>query len=468
MNSQIKTAQPLLSRETEEMWLKAFRTQQLSLQTPEPKTPPTTPTDHRMGRMTWANIAEGEDARKNRIVKINKPVARQELMETLCSSDIVSKFINQDISLADADELLQVYHYNECDEKSSKDVQETRGVVRYGNELVCKTFAFTPEICCTQEKEIQDLLKPVFSECRFFEAREGAMIRLFCFKNHWYMTTHRRLNAMQSKWGAHATSFGQLFLDAIALKMSASHIEFEKKEHVLDRFCSLLNPRRTYVFLVSNDETNYIVCSPPPQSEVYLLGIFERVGFQDGKEIAGSHTLVSESIDHFPTLIPSLPSHSFKNVSELVDFVSHSDVTETSGIVVYLPNGKQVKISSPLYLKYFQLRGNQPSIRFRYLQLRNQPQDLELFKTLYSSNEQDFDCYEEILKTVAQNIAHAYQIRYVRKPAIYVRLPQPQYFVHEDCRKNKNEMTLQSILKYINTLSATQLNHLIKSEIERN
>lgn len=427
--------------------------------------------------ISWADIVDQEEKEKNQEKKVYRrptPVPRQSFTpipsttfvrfskqqrEEKVVDEVSAKYISENISLVDSLGQLKMFHYLQCDESSDDTTKQTRGVVRNGDKIICKTFGFSSEF---SSQDIETITKKMsgFSQCKFFESKEGAMIRLFFFGGYWHVATHRRLNAFQSKWGIHTDSFGDMFVEALDWESQYGSLKevitVQNPDELLDCFCNLLDQKKTYTFLVCNNDLNRIVCHAPEHPTVYFIGSFD----------ASTHMLVEGNDSHisFP------PSHSFTTLEELCKFVDTCDWKTMAGITVYMPNQTQMKITSPTYLKYFVARGNEPSIKYRYLQVRTNPESVKMLMELYPAYQNDFVMYEDFLIYVAQCVAHAYNVRYVQKQ--FIRVPQEQYFVLQHCleivsspQKEKliTDMSPSSILKYMNTLNATNLNHLVKT-----
>ena len=70
-------------------------------------------------------------------------------------------------------------------------------------------------------------------------------------------------------------------------------------------------------------------------------------------------------------------SHKFDTIDDMLSYVDDNDHKVSQGVIVYMPNQCQVKIMNPSYVSYFNVRGNEQSIKFRYLQVRDDIQYLQ-------------------------------------------------------------------------------------------
>ena len=115
------------------------------------------------------------------------------------------------IDLVDSNEDLKMfaYKYNQCRNDSEPLVKQTRGLVFAGNDLIAPAFPYNAEYTVKNFPEFDP------NESIAFPAVEGCVIRLFHHNGQQYVTTHRKLNAHESKWGS-SKSFGSVFDEQLA------------------------------------------------------------------------------------------------------------------------------------------------------------------------------------------------------------------------------------------------------------
>lgn len=379
------------------------------------------------------------------------PLVRQsaEFDATLFNND--DKYISSSIRLADSLDDLKLYHYIHCDDNTSEDISSVRGIIRCGDNIVCKTFGYTPEI---DVNEI-DLYIKNLDGCKIYDAEEGATIRVFFHSNKWYLSTHRKIDAYRSKWGnVNSSSFGDMFIDALeweASNGSLKHLKYESRETLFDAYCDTLDRGKNYTFLVRNTVDNRIVCDAPEHPQVFFIGSFDR----------STHELLDGNDSGLNT--PS--TLNFSTLEELVDYVNYIDWTKKQGVIVYMPNQKQVKVINYTYMDYFNARGNEPSIKFRYLQLRTTDEYEKLYD-LYPDYIPCFEKYERVIDYLTSKIYHAYVDRFIKGNR--VPLPQPEYFVVQNIfnwylkDRKRNKISLQVVKNQINSQTPTSLNKMIK------
>lgn len=356
------------------------------------------------------------------------------------------------VRLVDVDEenKLDLFCYVKCTEKDSDMLKKCRGVVFNGKDIIMKAFPFTSEYISSDVTS--ETLPNNFDKYTFFESHEGALVRVFYFNNKWYVSTHRKLNAFKSKW-ASRDSFGTLFKNAL-ISEEENNIEFKKflgtGENILDKFLDSLDKTNKYMFLICNNEDNRIVCDIPNRPTFYYVGTFKDDNF---------------TMEH-PDCFPVPKQITFLNINEVIDYVDNSNYTKLQGVICFGPDNYQCKIIHKKYNELFKARGNEPSIKFRYLQVRmNRRLSNTLYK-LYPKMSEVFDDYENILYDISRGIYRAYVQRFIKKR--YITVPREEFQVIRDCHswhlsnRTENRISLEQIIKVMNQQSPTNLNHMIR------
>lgn len=389
---------------------------------------------------------------------------------------------NEKIRLVDKDEEtnLELYCYIKCQNDEEEFVKECRGLVFSGNDLIMKAFPYTYEYS-HDDKEIIDKKLEKISDFKFFKSFEGALIRMFFFENRWYISTHRKLNAFKSKW-ATKESFGSIFQKALVKEIKISEnfrkklfetqfesdllfkndlIEIMNKEtkdnsfenFILERFQEILDKKKQYMFLLRNIKENRIVCNPPTENESQLLHV--------GTFINGN-LILDENVG-----IKHPENISFNNTQELYQYIElNIDPFQNQGIVCFGPNNNQIKILHKNYLNLTKIRGNEPSIKFRYLQVRSNKILADSLIELYPEYKLILEEYEKIILNIADFIHKAYIKRFINKN--YIVVPQEEYQVMKACHswhlsnKQKNKISLEKVILFLNEQSPTNINHMIQ------
>ena len=361
--------------------------------------------------------------------------------------EYVNKYTNEEVVITDVDQEknLYLYHYDTMKniEEMNMENKNTRGTIRYGDEIVCKTFGYTPEYTTNQIDEIKSMMEGInIDECRIYEAEEGAIVRMYYYKEKWILSTHKKINAYKSKWPTqNVESYGELFERAVKNELNKTMEEFTKE----------LDIGKTYSFLVRNNSKNRIVCVSSEKEKAYFIGEFD----EEYKLLESNSTELK-----FPNKI------SYNTLDDVIDYIKNMNYKEKQGVIIYLPNGAQLKIINEEYMKYFTTRGNQASIKFRYLQLRNDKEEVRKLMELYPEYINTFAEYEKILNESAKRITTAYITRFIyKKEAI---IPQNEYMIMSKChnwhKENRgvNKISIHKVKDELNKQDAVVLNNIIK------
>jgi hypothetical protein len=359
------------------------------------------------------------------------------------------------IRLVDSDEEtgLDLFCYNRCSNEEDDFVKQCRGLVFHGDTLVMKAFPYTTEY--SHDDSTLDQVLSDFKKWSFYSAYEGALLRLFHFSGRWFLSTHRKLNAFRSKW-ASRESFGTLFkraLDNEVLVNKNLASKLVEGENILDRFQNSLDKNKQYMFLLRNCSENRIVCTPPAVGDplIFHVGTFANgeLSMNDDIGLCYPHR------------------HRFLNVDELVHYIeTNIDPRHMQGVVCFGPSDRQIKIMHSAYMEMFRARGNEPSVKFRYLQVRMNKKMVDMLYDLYPELASTFDDYENNIYDIARGIYRAYVQRFIKK--LYVTVPKEEYQVINECHswhltdRENNRINLDRVIQMLNKQPPTNLNHMIR------
>ena len=192
-----------------------------------------------------------------------------------------------------------------------------------------KAFPYTSEYNHT---EIDTIKRQIgnFRDWTFYESHEGALLRMFNFNGKWYISTHRKLDAFRSKW-ASRDSFGTLFKAALSSVEEVNELfrnSLPQGDDIIERFQSILDKNKHYMFLVHNNKDNRIVCSSPDRPTVYHVGTF----FE-------GNLIMTENVN-----IPSPKKLGFLNSDELLNYVNKTSYKNLQGVIGFTNDNRQLKI----------------------------------------------------------------------------------------------------------------------------
>jgi hypothetical protein len=388
--------------------------------------------------------------------------------EPLNMNTFTKKFVESldpKVKRVDCDGDIELFCYTTCDDNDTEYIKACRGLVFNKDKLVLKAFSYNPEYTA-DNYEYLNTTYPDTSKLLFFDSFEGALIRVFNVNDKWYISTHRRLDAFRSKWSSRV-SFGEYFSkslehyystnDTFRQRILQSPLEqTSPTSSILDKFISTLDKDKKYTFLLQNNQQNRIVCNPPQYPHVFHVGTFD----------SDSELDLSISVD-----LPYPPSHKFNTMDDVFEHVENVlDYTQLQGIIVFDTEKKlQFKIVNREYKYLFELRGNESSIKNRYLQLRMDRVKSEELKKLYPESEPDFDLYENIIYQIAKRIYDSYVDRFIRK--MVVTLPSEEYQVLKQCHswhiedRSNNRISFNKVMSVLNTQLPPKLNKMIRRQL---
>ena len=371
---------------------------------------------------------------------------------------------------------VKLYSFVKCNNESNNVIKRCRGVVFNKDELVVQSLPYSDEIECSSE----DLLRQYFdkynmSDIPFFHSKEGTLLRLYYLEDRWHLSTIKKLDSFQSFWNS-SISFGDLFKIGITEEMYKNN-DFNKMitdmynednhktpiietkndnfvyntDGVYNVFLDTLDKNEQYMFLVSTTSHTRIVCNYGDIPQIYFVGKYT----DDNKLSTANNTCIKMS-----TL------RCFTSVDELTSYVDSMDTTVDQGVIGYLPDHTQVKVLNDLYKSLYDLRGNQPSVKFRYLQLINDTDKLRTFRNLYPEHHNTFNDIDHILYNISIGIYTQYCRRFIHKQ--YAVVPKEQYGVLKQCHewhcqdRQRHKISIEKVIDLVYSQPAVCLNKMIK------
>jgi len=313
--------------------------------------------------------------------------------------------LNDIIEETDNDGFLKITSYKNCTNDSSDFLKKNRGVVSNYKGPIFRSLEYTQEYT---ELNIPNDFTQEIKKLRLFVSQEGTLIRVFYYegfplkndhdliKSNWYVSTHRKLNAFKSRWGGGLESFGDIFKRYLI----ESGVNYDTLFERLNKTC-------VYYFFIRNTESNRVVCKIREKPFVFLIGMLS----SDDKYHHGP------DIDSL-TEIPRAKELNFNTKEEIQTWVQYIDPFLYQGIIGFYENGTQVKIVNSKYNLYSQIRGNESSIKFRYLNVRTNTVSVRLLRELYPEHNDNFILYESLIYNIAKNIHNTYMTRFIKKEHI--------------------------------------------------
>ena len=387
------------------------------------------------------------------------------------------------LSDTDQDAKLDLYCYHHCDNNETELVKNCRGVIFNNEKVVMQGFPYTDEYT-TDDDVLCDLKNKIgknIGSYRFYDAHEGALLRVFNWNDKWYITTHRKLDAFRSKW-ASKDSFGQMLKNALNEKLKQKDNNFMKQCYgddwvdsesesestqddididVIKLFTNSLDVTKQYMFLILNNYDNRIVCLSPESPTVYHVGTFDTIVEDDVRVPLSVCDLDTRVGIEWPY------EHQFANWEDLVENVKNQSSERLQGIIIYdTATRKQYKVFNKDYYELFKVRGNEPSVKYRYLQVRMDKEMVDKLYYLYPKFADAFDDYENTLYECAKQINKNYIDRFIKKK--YVTVPKEEFAIMKACHdwhlveREKNRISLRKVIDTMNEQNPSNLNKIIR------
>lgn len=378
--------------------------------------------------------------------------------------------------------------YNVEDGTTDPSLNDFRGLIvdHTAEKIVCKSFPMTQEVLTTDLEGLSTHIAPLLSDpsIRFFKAYEGSLLRLWCYQGVWRISTHRRLNSALSKWGhGQCASYHTLFLRALlpilqekskkprstswADMQDSDNSDDDTKEDnaetLFTNYCNSLNKDCIYVFCLTSFKDNRQVCNGmETEPKLYCVGIFDR------------SNAFAFSFNHPSTCVSSPEEIKLEapTIEALVAYTNTIDPYSYQGVICITALGKSAKCTNCENDKLMKIRGNQPNVVYRYVQLR-WTNDLDTFLRLYPEHTAKFEEWEKIYTHIVHNIMRKYIERYINKktavlpPEQYKAMVQVHQFYLTNLREKKEHVTMEHINQVLGTWEERAVSELIAKYRER-
>ncbi len=412
-------------------------------------------------KISWSSPEANDDDDVNQLVE-------------LASSIELKEIENNKTKILETDKLdnLVCYHFYECDNNSSEEHKQLRGVIKEKetNKIICKTFGFTPEIVENDDENIQRFIVPmVEAKATCFYSYEGSLLRMFHYDGKWYLSTHRKINAFKSKWGF-GKSYGDLFAEY--LKRFEYFKQFTNEE-VIQKFGTCFEKDQVFVFLITSYKENRIVSNKHLESpNVYIVGQFKQVE---------NDCVFVNNFERLVFMLPNVDEQDDTSIIGMIETPEVHDITnpnininisEKQGLVLIDSNGNSVKLINKEYADLVALRKNNPNLVLRYIELQqeNNKEKIDTYIKLYDDYSEKFKEYDVVMADIIGNIFRKYRNRFVRK--LESIAPPDQYYVirelHEKYLQDpKNIVTPVRVEQYVKSLKPDRLFGLYTQYLKR-
>ena len=364
---------------------------------------------------------------------------------------------------SDENENLTIWNYN-GDNKNSVSHKYRGCITNKENEIICPSLGYSQEYTIYTKAESEDKLRNI-EDWNWFYAMEGTKVRLYNYKNKWYLSTHKKICAFQSRWSC-SQSFGELFIESLYSIFGTGHID------VFQWFTDQLNTDYIYYFFLRSNHQNRIICHTSDIKESERLVYIGRRS-RSTQKFSFLEKNEESVLDYI--FVPKKVDKSFSTIEEIFEYVENNiDAFKYQGIIGISNDGnyESLKIINSRYKDLIRLRGNNHNLRFRYLEIRKEADKVEKFFMLYPKLVQIFESYEKTINFIVKKITKTYIDRYIQNK--YITLPKEEFIIlrkcHELCKmKNEKYITQKVVRDLIDNESPVHLYKMItRSKSENN
>jgi len=332
-----------------------------------------------------------------------------------------------------------------------------RGFIYQDDRLVCKTFPYSDELTVDSSEnitQVQDRLST--GSWLFYPSYEGTILRVVNDGDTQLIATHKKLDAFNSRWGCEQ-SFGELFKTSIT--------EFNKDttiDNPYEHFLNLLRGNQHHTFLLCSNLDSRIVANR--DNEVFYVGSFD----SQTHKYLGILPCVKEKVSPFCKSIEPV-GISQSNISEIVDYVENkSEPFSQQGLVCIRQDEFSVfKILNSTYKNLSELRGNNPSLSSRYLELLLKRKDLVLdFCTVFSNKYHEFGYISELLDDTTGYLLNVILTRYLRKRFMHVSPVLHSFVKQYEDEEDLSSLTFDKVYEKLREKETNYVWNLMQSYLE--
>jgi len=347
------------------------------------------------------------------------------------------------IKCVDRDSDVSLISYLYCNDTDDELIKGCRGLIYENDRLILKTFGYIPEHTIIDIAEGTGTVCVDIDNTTFYNSYEGTLVRVYYHRDKWRVCTHKRLDAMYSKWSS-TTSFGKMFTNCVIKHTGCDPDKWEG-------FFDTLDKDIIYCFLLLPINENRIVSTCEDTDQMLHVGSFSvKEDFKCIDKDIGVRKPEKVTLD------------SLENLTRYVDSI---DINKYQGVIAMnTQDNTMIKIINAKYLYLSSLRGNEPSVKFRYLSVRKDMETRLAYLQLYPSFKGWFDLYETVLYEISNDILNAFITRFIMGD--YINIPPREYRIMLECKHyithSHLRLTLEDVQRFVDKQSPTDLNRMIK------
>lgn len=350
---------------------------------------------------------DNRDAENNQLRRQRHADTKAELSEEIVEFLGLSESQASSVKIFDERDGMFLLHFTS--EEPEKGLENLRGLVLQQTDSkdwslpdyvqVCRSFPHTKDYEAGKPENLSKVTGKIL-EAHWSE--EGTVIRVFFANGRWYISSHRLIDCTNRRWSS-KRNFGDLFDDCIPR----------------DQLHNYLDRDLVYVFLLQHPE-NRIVTNFEAPSLLHVLTLKKTEEGLEETEAKVDHPNV-----HYPVKLET------NDVSELLA-LAENPPDQKNGVILKVKNGEEdgyVKFVSQEYTRKRLIRGNEPNLSIRYLDLTRLEDNgpaAELLE-MFSENKPALLNQRQDVRNLKSYLNDIYRSRFVHKERHVV--PRDEYLV---------------------------------------
>ena len=232
---------------------------------------------------------------------------------------------------------------------------------------------------------------------------DGTMINLFYSKSvsEWTISTRNTIGAEIIFFRSDGfITFNRMFYEAL-----------EKYYSNVSEFYQELDTNNSYSFVLQHPK--HRIVTPLLEPNLYLSAIYKINGDSTYQYIDPFVSTVINCIPRPPLIIHNVPA--IINHAIIKDIIAYTQTHWSKmGIhVVDSRTGIRTKIRNPAYEEMRRLRGNQPKLQYRFLELLHDNEDVGKFISIWPEYTEDINAYTDKLTTMCKTIYRLYVDKFI-------------------------------------------------------
>jgi len=318
-----------------------------------------------------------------------------------------------------------------------------------------KILAFTPP----KSLRIKDFERTYLAEeCTAEEFIEGTMITLFFDKNlgDWDIATRGSVGANMTFYTKGKFQKEHTFRYMFLQVCNAVNLDFD-----------MLNKEYCYIFVFQHPKNRIVV--PFGEMNLYLVRVYKINNYSI--EDIPRECILANLKDTTVKLPKMISFDSYENL--YTEYGSVNTDYKIVGVMIY-HEGIRTKIRNPNYEDVRKLRGNQPKLQYRYLELR-QMGLIKKYLSYFSHDSDAFSLYRDQIHRFTVGLFSNYISCFIKKTKQLKHYPfqykNHMYNLHQmyinELREKGQFINFEVTKNYINTLPISQLMYSLNYNLRK-